>query len=59
MLRSAQLYERALVAYERTVGPNDPRVATVLENLAAVHERTGNLTARDDCLARARQIRGL
>ena len=51
------LYRRALAAYEKTCGPDDPACARVLENLAELYKVTGQKDGRLDSLQRAEQIR--
>ncbi len=51
------LYQRALVIFEKALGPNHPNVATSLENYAAVLRKTGRTTEAVKLEARANAIR--
>jgi tetratricopeptide (TPR) repeat protein len=51
------LYQQALAIWEKSLGLQHPNVATVLENMAALHKATGNAQQADEFLKRARKIR--
>jgi tetratricopeptide (TPR) repeat protein len=52
------LYKRALDIDERALGPNHPDVATILNNLAGIYEKTGRSREAQDLRERAAKIRG-
>ncbi len=51
------LLKRALAIREKTLGPEHPRVATTLENYAALLRKTGRTTEAAKLEARAKAIR--
>jgi hypothetical protein len=56
---AAELYERALKMVESTMGPCDPLMAIVLENLGAVYDQTSERNMAEDCRERASKIKML
>src|SRR5262249_30056439 len=51
------LYRRALVIYERVLGPNHPDTATILDNLAALYQMQGRYGAAEPLVKRSLAIR--
>ena len=54
--RATPLYERSLSLLERSVGPDHPRTAAVLDRLGIVLQRDGDYAAADTMLRRALAI---
>ncbi len=54
---AGSLYRRALAIKEKALGPEHPRVATTLENYAALLRKTGRTTEATKMEARAKAIR--
>ncbi len=52
-----QLYQQALKIWEKTLGPQSPNVATVLENMSALYQTTGKQQLAIELQTRARKIR--
>jgi len=50
-------YKPALEIREKALGPNNPNVATVLENLAALYEQTNRPKEAVDRVKRSQKIR--
>ncbi len=51
------LYQQALAIVKKTLGPDHPYVATVLENMADLYKKTGRLDEAKRLEARAKAIR--
>jgi tetratricopeptide (TPR) repeat protein len=51
------LYKKALNVWEKALGPNDPNVATVLENMAELYKELGETDKAEKLDSRARKIR--
>jgi tetratricopeptide (TPR) repeat protein len=51
------LYKKALTVWEEALGPNDPNVATVLENMAELYRELGKYDMGAKLDSRARKIR--
>jgi tetratricopeptide (TPR) repeat protein len=54
---AAELWEAALATYERVLDPRHPDFATVLANLALVHERRRDFAAARELYERALELR--
>ena len=51
------LYKRALAIREKALGPDNPAVATSLENMAALYRKTGRAKEAESLESRAARIR--
>lgn len=50
------LFQAALKSYEKKLGPDNPTVAAILNNLGSIHERLGHLVQAESLYKRALEI---
>ena len=50
-------YKQALAIWEKKLGPQNPNVATVLENMAQLYKTTGRAQQAHELQTRAQSIR--